>query len=50
MFLGAEKVAAQDGVLVDFTILLKLVGYGIRNGDFAGAGVTRQPKDTRAGQ
>ena len=45
----AEKVATQDGTLVDIT-LLELFGYGIRNGGFARASLTGQPEDTRAGQ
>ena len=45
-----EKVTTQDGVLVNITILLKLFGYGIRNGGFAGASLAGQPEDMRAGQ
>ena len=46
----AEKVTAQDGTLVGFTILLELFGHGIRNGGFAGPSLTCQPEDTRAGR
>ena len=46
----AEKVTTQDGVLVNITILLKLFGYGIRSGGFAGASLAGQPEDMRAGQ
>ena len=46
----AEKVSAQDGVLVGFTIFLESLGYGIRNGGFPGASLTGQPEDTRAGR
>ena len=45
----AEKVATQDGMLAGI-ITLEQFGYGIRNGGFAGASMTGQPKDTRAGQ
>ena len=44
----AEKVATQDGLLVGITTL-ESFGYGIRNGGFAGPGLTSQPEDTRAG-
>ena len=46
----AEKVASQNGVLVGITTLLKLFGYGIRNGGFARTSLTGQPEDMRAGQ
>ena len=46
----AEKVATQDGVLASITSLLEPFGYGIRNSGFAGASLTSQPEDTRAGQ
>ena len=45
----AEKVAPQDGVLVGI-INFESFGYGIRNGGFAGASMTGQPEDSRAGQ
>ena len=45
----AEKAATQDSV-VGITTLLEFFGYGIRNGGFAGASLTGQPEDTRAGQ
>ena len=35
--LQAKKAATQDGVLVGIITLLKLFGYGIHNGGFAGA-------------
>ena len=46
----AEKVTAQNGLLVGIIVLVESLGYGIRNGGFAGASLTGQPEDTRAVQ
>ena len=47
----AEKVATpKTGVLVGIIALLESFGYGICNGVFAGASLTGQPEDTRAGR
>ena len=46
----AEKVGAQDSTLFRLNMLLKSFGYGIQNRGFAGASLTGQPEDTRAGR
>ena len=43
----AEKVPAQDGVLLGIGVFLEPFGYGICNGRFTGASLTGQPKDAR---